>query len=171
MVSPRRRRLALFGAVGLAAGLAGLWHGSRTNAPHPLEGIKLPDAQGSIRDLGEWRGKALVLNFWATWCTPCREEIPMLVEARRSYAAQGVEIIGIAVDNAANVRQFTETFKIEYPILIADASGLDLTRKLGNAAGGLPYTAFVDRSGRLVTTKLGGLSRAELDAALSKIVR
>jgi len=161
----------LLGAAGLAAALAGLWFGLHTATPPPLEGIKFQDVHGNMRDLREWRGKVVVLNFWATWCAPCREEIPMLIQAHESYRPQGVEIVGIAIDNASKVLEFTKTFQINYPILVADASGLDLVRQLGNASGGLPYTVFVDRDGRPVSSKVGALKRADLDAALSKIGR
>lgn len=169
-MSRSRRRLALFGAVGLAAAGAGLWLGLRAGAPSPLDGVRFPDLSGSMRDLAEWRGNVLVLNFWATWCAPCREEIPMLVQARESYAPQGVEIVGIAIDNAAKVREFAAAARITYPILLADGSGLDFMRALGNSAGGLPYTVFVDQAGRPARSKLGALTRAELDAILSQLL-
>lgn len=171
MTSRGRRRLALFGAVGLAAAAAGLWLGLRAGAPSPLHGVRFPDLNGGMRDLAEWRGKVLVLNFWATWCAPCREEIPMLVQARESYAPQGVEIVGIAIDNAAKVREFSATTPISYPVLLADGAGLDLVRALGNSAGGLPYTVFVDQGGRPARSKLGALTRAELDSILSQMLK
>jgi thiol-disulfide isomerase/thioredoxin len=170
-MSRSRRRLALFGAVALAAAGAGLWLGLRAGAPSPLDGVGFPDLNGRMRDLAEWRGKVLVLNFWATWCAPCREEIPMLVQAREAYAPQGVEIVGIAIDNAAKVREFTANTPISYPVLVADGSGLDLVRALGNSAGGLPYTVFVDQDGRPARSRLGALTRAELDAILSQMLR
>jgi len=110
-----------------------------------------------------------VCNFWATWCAPCREEMPLLLSARAKYASKGVEIVGIAVDNAAKVREFSTALGITYPILLAEADGLELMRKLGNAAGGLPYTVFLDREGRPVEHKLGALKAAELDRILTEM--
>ena len=91
--------------------------------------------------------------------------------AREKYAAFGVEIVGIAIDNASKVRDFTASFKISYPILVAEADGLDLMRKLGNRAGGLPYTVVADRQGRVVERKLGALKQADLDAILGPLTR
>jgi thiol-disulfide isomerase/thioredoxin len=112
-----------------------------------------------------------VLNFWATWCAPCREEIPLLVSARQKYGPAGVEIVGIAIDNVAKVGEFAATFRISYPVLLAEADGLDLMRQLGNTGGGLPYTVIADRDGRPVHRKLGALKETELDGFLGPLVR
>jgi thiol-disulfide isomerase/thioredoxin len=113
----------------------------------------------------------VVCNFWATWCAPCREEIPLLVAARQKYGPAGVEVVGIAIDNAAKVRQFSASFHISYPVLLAEADGLDLMRQLGNSGGGLPYTVVADRQGALVHRKLGALKLGELDAWLEPLTR
>lgn len=168
-MSPSRRRIALLGACALAAATAGLWFGARV-APSPLEGVRFPDLQGRARDLAEWRGKVVVVNFWATWCTPCREEMPLLQQVRESHAKRGVEIVGIAIDSASKVAEFSSTYGISYPILISGAEGLDLIQKLGNKASALPYTVFLDRSGRPVRSKLGILNKAELEAILSDML-
>ena len=112
-----------------------------------------------------------VINFWATWCAPCREEIPLLVASRQKYGASGVEVVGIAIDNAAKVREFSATFKISYPVLLAEAEGLDLMRRVGNTGGGLPYTVITDRQGKLQHRKLGALKQDELDRLLAPMVR
>jgi thiol-disulfide isomerase/thioredoxin len=111
-----------------------------------------------------------VCNFWATWCLPCREEIPLLMQVRSRYAANGTEVVGIGIDHAAKIQQFAREFGITYPLLVADASGLDLMRKLGNQAGGLPYTVVVDRNGAIAYRRLGLLRAAELTARLDKMV-
>ena len=93
----------------------------------------------------------------------------MLIAARVKYAVSGLEIVGIAVDNPGNVRQFAASFKISYPVLLAEADGLDLMRKLGNSAVGLPYTVVADRQGGIVHRKLGALKQADLDAVLARL--
>ena len=112
----------------------------------------------------------LVCNFWATWCAPCREEIPVLMAARQKYGPKTLEIVGIAVDRAAKVGEFARSLGISYPVLVSDAEGLELMRKLGNEGGGLPYTVFVDRQGVVAHRKLGALKSAELEGILEPLI-
>jgi thiol-disulfide isomerase/thioredoxin len=180
-----RRETLILGAAGLAAAAAGFLLGplilrsagsGETGEGTAAETLALgsavlPDLAGQSRKLSEWRGRILVCNFWATWCAPCREEIPMLMAARAKYAASGVEIVGIAVDNAANVGQFSSSLKISYPVLLAEASGLDLMRRLGNSTGGLPYTVVADRQGGVIRRKLGAMKQEDLEAILAPLAR
>ena len=184
-MKPGRREALILGAAGLAAAAAGFLLGPlvlRSTGSNgsgeaagagdiALRSASLPDLAGQVRKLGEWRGRVLVCNFWATWCAPCRDEIPMLMETKAKHASSGLEIVGIAIDNPANVRQFSASFKISYPILLAEADGLDLMRKLGNSGGGLPYTVVADRQGAIVHRKLGALKQAELEAVLAPLAR
>jgi thiol-disulfide isomerase/thioredoxin len=171
-MAPGRRELLILGGAGLAAAAAGflvgplLLHLGGDGDDKALAAATFSDLEGRPRNLAEWRGKVLVCNFWATWCAPCREEIPLLVAARQKYGVGGVEIVGIAIDNGAKVREFAATFRISYPVLLAEANGLDLMRRLGNQGGGLPYTVIADRKGRVVHRKLGALKEAELDSLL-----
>jgi thiol-disulfide isomerase/thioredoxin len=119
--------------------------------------------------LSQWRGQVVVLNFWATWCAPCREEIPDFVALRTQYRPNGVEFIGIAIDNSASVEQFLQRLPVNYPILIGEGAAHRLARQLGNPSGALPYTIVLDRSGDVVLSHLGRLSRATLESALRKI--
>jgi thiol-disulfide isomerase/thioredoxin len=171
----RRREALILGGVAVAAAAAGFLAGPLLLNRPPQGGAQLAaatftDLQGKARRIGEWRGRILVVNFWATWCHPCREEIPMLMEARAKYAHKGVEIVGIAIDHAAKVQEYSQNVKISYPILIADARGLDLVRELGNRAGGLPYTVFLDRQGQPGKSKLGALKQGELEALLDEML-
>lgn len=161
-----RREALLLGAaaVGAAAlgGLAGaLVHQSGSGAA-ALLAARYPDLDGQVRRLLDWRGRVLICNFWATWCAPCREEVPLLVSAKRQWAYKGLEIVGIGVDSAANLREFSQTYQINYPVLVADGSALELIRKLGNRSGGLPFTVILDRTGALVGQHIGALSEADL---------
>lgn len=180
-----RREALILGAAGLAAAAAGFLLGpmllestagrgtdeGAAAANAALRSATLVDIAGRPRKLSEWLDRVLVCNFWATWCSPCREEIPLLMAAREKYASSGIEIVGIAIDNAAKVGEFSISFNISYPILIAEADGLDLMRKLGNSTGGLPYTVIADRRGSIVHRKLGAFQRGDLDAILAPLAR
>lgn len=171
-----RRELLILAAAGLAAGATGFLAGpallriTGDGDGKALWSASFADLQGRVRRMAEWEGRVLVCNFWATWCAPCREEIPLLMAVREKYAPLGVEIIGIAVDNAAKVVEFAASFKITYPILVAETNGLDLIRQLGNKGGGLPYTVVSDRKGNLVHRKLGALKEAEVEGFLRPLV-
>ncbi len=174
MALSRRDALILAG-IGVAAVTAGALVAprmlqSRAGAA-ALRAARFPGLDGKLRRIAEWQGKVLVCNFWATWCPPCREEIPLLVSERDALASKGLEIVGIAIDSAANVVEFVKMTEISYPILIADASGIELMRELGNQSGALPYTVFLDRDGAIVARKLGALHRPELQRILQKLLR
>ena len=174
-MTPGRRDALILGAVAAGAALVGAVSGAlilqSRNGTVELLSASFADQRGKSRRLVEWRGKALVVNFWASWCTPCREEIPLLNAAQQQHESRGLQVVGIAIDNAANVGEFTRKIPISYPVLIADASGIDLMRELGNRAGGLPFNVLLDRQGRLVARKLGAYSAPELQAALDELLR
>ena len=171
----RRRDALILAGVGVAAAAAGALSGvlylqSRSGAAGLLA-ARLNDLDGKPRRLLEWEGRALLCNFWATWCAPCREEVPLLVAAKQHMTASGPEIIGIGIDRADNIRQFATTYKINYPLLIGGATVIGVLRELGNASGALPYTVALDRSGALVYRKLGALTDAELRQVLASLIR
>jgi thiol-disulfide isomerase/thioredoxin len=172
---PARRDFLILGGVGLAAAVTGAIVGplvlqSESGAADLLS-ARYPDVAGVPRQLSEWRGRVLVCNFWATWCAPCREEVPMLIETRTRYAPKGAEVVGIGIDNAAKIRQFAADYKINYPVLVADATGLDLMRKVGNQMGGLPYTVVLDRTGSIGYRRLGILKDSELQKVVEGMLR
>jgi thiol-disulfide isomerase/thioredoxin len=174
MALSRREWLVLSG-VGAAAALAGAVVGpillqSRSGAAD-LQLVPLPDLTGHTRQISEWRGKIVLVNFWATWCAPCREEIPMLISLHEMYSSSGLEIVGIAVDSVSNVIEYASKYGIMYPVLIADAGGIDVMRKLGNAAGALPYTVVLDRRGVIVSRKLGILRRSEVEHQIKEMLK
>ncbi len=124
---------------------------------------KLPDLQGKSQTLGQWDRKLLVLNFWATWCGPCKEEIPILAKLQAKYGERGLQIVGIAADSAINVANFAQNTEINYPLLIDEAGALQLSKRLGNRLGLLPHTVVFSPGGEVIYTKLGAISEAELD--------
>lgn len=134
-----------------------------------LTNAQVTDLAGKKRNLNEWQGRILVLNFWATWCEPCREEIPAFMKVRDKMLRSGVEFVGIAIDQAAKVAQFAKAIGVNYPLLLAGGDGLDLMRKLGNPSGGLPFTIVFDREGSITFRNLGALSGPKIEAQLVRI--
>jgi len=177
-MASRRRDALILGTAGVAAAAAGALAGvlalqARSGAAQLL-GARFTDLDGRPRRLlDEAKGRALLCNFWATWCAPCREEIPLLVAAKQklgSSGSYGVEIVGIAIDSVDKIRQFAATYKINYPLLVADATAVNLLRALGNKSGGLPYTVALHGSGALAERHLGALKEADLRQVLARLV-
>jgi len=170
----RREILALVG-VGLAAAAAGAVLGpfalQSTSGASELLSTVFPDLAGQPRRLREWHGRAAACNFWATWCAPCREEIPLLITLYDKYRKQGLDIVGIGVDKLPNIVEFAANLKITYPLLVGDARALDLMRSLGNEAGALPYSVILDRQGTVTYRKLGAFRQGELDAIVTPLLR
>jgi thiol-disulfide isomerase/thioredoxin len=165
-------------ALALGAGVA-WWRGSvrggsRTDAD-ALYALTFADADGVAQPLAQWRGVLLVVNFWATWCAPCVEEMPALNGIREAYRERGVEVIGIGVDNAEKIRAFRDRLGIGLPLLVAGAGGSELARALGNLAGVLPYTVLVTPAGAIQQRRIGQIQPDELkswlEAALGAAAR
>ena len=122
-----------------------------------------------MHKLDEWHGKLLLLNFWATWCTPCLHEIPELVKLQKQYAARGLQIIGPAVDDPGAVRSMLGPLGINYPVLTGTPDGMiDLMEKLGNGPGGLPFSVVVSPDGLLIDRHLGEFTPAELSKLIEQ---
>ncbi|MBI4984877.1 MAG: TlpA family protein disulfide reductase [Rhodocyclales bacterium] len=166
-----RGRAARLGAIVwlLAAGAAAA---AEATVATPLFDSSLHDTEDRPAALAAWRGKPLVVNFWARWCMPCRKEIPELIRARARFKARGVEVLGIGLeDDAAAVREFARTLAINYPLLLAKNQGIALMQALGNAQAGLPFTLAVDRRGNVVYRKLGMVTAADTEAAFAAALR
>jgi thiol-disulfide isomerase/thioredoxin len=127
---------------------------------------RLNDDSGTLQPIEQWRGKILVVNFWATWCQPCREEMPAFSRLQTKYAQHGVQFIGIALDSASRVAAFRASLPISYPLLIAENEGSALTQQMGNSRLALPYTLVIEKNGEVRLTRLGRLAEADLDAML-----
>lgn len=122
----------------------------------------LPDPHGQTHALAQWRGKRVLLNFWATWCIPCRKEMPALMAAQKAHDTDKVRIVGIAMDDATAVRAFLKQTPLNYPVLIGIGARPDPTVLFGDTRGALPYSVLIDASGRIVDTHLGVLDDQQL---------
>ncbi len=165
--------LVVAGAA-LAAGYgAALWW---RPAPPPADASQaapvdftLNDLSGRPRQLSEWRGRPLLLNFWATWCAPCREEIPLFMDMQQRHAATGLQIVGVALDQLRDVEDFVAKFNVSYPVLLADDGTLDLMRRYGNPIASLPYSVIFRADGSIAHRKLGAFRPAELEQVLASL--
>lgn len=136
--------------------------------PTDVPNLTLADADGVKHSLSEWKGRPLLINFWATWCDPCRREIPLLKALRHERAADGVEVIGIAVDFRDAVQHYARAMAIDYPVLVGEQDGLDAIASFGMDTV-FPFTVFSDRRGRIVTLKIGELRPDEAHFILDQV--
>ena len=168
-------------AVAVAFAAAGLlvyqWqHGGLAAGPDPvasgqrLLSARLNGLDGNLQSIEQWRGKVLIVNFWATWCAPCREEIPEFVKTQAKFSANGVQFVGIAVDTAERVAIYAKEMGINYPLLIGGIETMDLARDVGDRAGVLPFSLIIDRTGRVVTTVIGVLKPERLEKELQPLI-
>lgn len=133
-----------------------------------LFATRLDDAEGKPVSFAQWHGKTLIVNFWATWCPPCREEMPAFSRLQTKYGANGVQFVGIALDTSDNVKAFSSKHPVSYPLPIANSDTSELTRRLGNSQLALPYSVILGPGGEVLMTRLGRVSESELDALLQK---
>ncbi len=132
--------------------------------------FEIADLEGQLRNVSEWDGQVLLINFWATWCPPCKKEMPAFIELQEQYAEQGFKVIGIALDDLQSVQDFADTLGVNYPLLIAEYDGIDLSRSYGNHVGALPFSAFVDRQGKIISTHMGELSKTQVEAIIKPLL-
>ena len=181
--------IALAAAAGLAAFLLSRSLEEERKAPPPaarqaakpapaapdkggeaLLAMRYPDLEGREQSLSQWKGKVLIVNFWATWCEPCKKEIPEFVKVQAKFGAKGVQFVGIALDDREKVQAMSRELGINYPVLIAPISAIEASRDAGNDKSALPFTAILDRNGRVASSKLGGLDESSLEAVISKLI-
>jgi thiol-disulfide isomerase/thioredoxin len=168
----QRRELLVLGGAGAAAAVAGGIVGAlaiqSASGAGKLLSASFSDLSGRPRRLSEWLGRVVLFNFWATWCAPCREEMPVLEAAARNY---GFSAVGIGIDSAAKIGEFAAKYGIRYEMLVASADAIQLMKELGNSSGGLPFSLLLDRRGRVVYRKLGPFAEAELRGIVAPLLR
>jgi thiol-disulfide isomerase/thioredoxin len=161
---------AIAAVIALALGIGFASWALKAPDATALLALSLPDTQGAAQPMRQWRGKVLVVNFWATWCEPCRQEMPEFVRAQREFGAQGVQFVGIAIDQRDKVAQFAKELDLNYPALIGGYEAVDLSKPLGNRLAALPFTVVFDRQSRVAHTHLGPLKPAELRSILTNLL-
>lgn len=178
----RVRTLVLFAAAAITATTGGvvyhLWSradGAAAAVPgavvEQIYAARLADLKGGTQTVGQWQGRVLVVNFWATWCTPCREEIPGFARLQERYGSRGLQFVGIAIDQPDKVAEFSREFQINYPLLIGGLESMELMRQAGNRAGVLPYTLLIDRKGKLISREPGGLKEGRLEQLVQPLLQ
>ena len=173
--------LIVAGAAGFGLQRAMINHENQNLAPEmpatqasvvgqPRPEFAFKDIEGQTRNINEWDGKVLLVNFWATWCPPCKKEIPAFMELQDQYAEQGFQIIGIAIDDEQSVIDFADTMGINYPIMAAELAAMEVSRRYGNRINALPFSAFVGRDGKIALTKPGELSKEETEKVIQSLL-
>jgi thiol-disulfide isomerase/thioredoxin len=137
--------------------------------PDRLPQFSLEDTAGKVTPIGSFADKSLIINFWATWCAPCRSEIPLLQTLHTDWADRGMSVIGIAVDHRQPVLEFAKRFKITYPLLIGEQDALDAAAALGVGSPVFPFTVFTDRRGEVVALYIGELHKPQAELILSQV--
>ena len=179
-----KKHLAAYVGVALLFAASGAWVGYNKQNAAPitqtapagvtgpvaaLYGQTLPDAKGAPTALAQYKGKAMLVNFWAPWCAPCVQEMPELSELAAGELGKKLQVIGIGIDSPSNIAAFSDKYKITYPVLVAGMSGTDLSRQFGNTGGGLPYTVLIGADGQVKKTYLGRLKFDELRKDLATL--
>ncbi|MGZ8175574.1 MULTISPECIES: TlpA family protein disulfide reductase [Methylobacter] len=149
-------------ALSLGVTARHLFSSAEKTTPSALPPFNLPDLSGRQRNIAEWQGKVLVINFWATWCPPCLKEIPDFVALQEQYAAKGVQFIGIALEDKKPVAKYLSATAINYPILLGGDNGVTLAHQLGNSVDAVPYTLIVDRQGQIISRHPGEFSKEQI---------
>ena len=130
----------------------------------------LPDTEGKMRKFKEWDGKVVLLNFWATWCPPCRREMPAFIQLKDKYGKQGFQVVGVAIDRKDPVIDFTDGIGVNYPILFGQDAAMEITSNYGNRFGQLPYSVLIDRKGMIRFIRRGELTYKDAEEQIKKLL-
>jgi len=173
-VAMNRRQLLIICGISLIALLGGIftsqWISKTGLASEPsvmaffANPWQTPD--GKAANTAEWQGKVLVVNFWASWCPPCVEEMPTLDLLQQEFLKQNVLFVGIGIDSPSNVREFLKITPVTYPIVIGGLEGSNLSKQMGNTQGALPFTVIINSKGKASYSKLGKIDEEELRKAI-----
>ncbi len=136
----------------------------------PRPDFTLPDLSGKPRSIDEWNGKVVLINFWATWCPPCRREIPGFIELKEQYGPQGFEIIGIAIDTPDLVQDYADAIGINYPVLHGQLDANQISVAYGNRSGSLPFSVLINRDGKIHSMRIGELPKSLLEEQLKTLL-
>lgn len=169
-MGPTRRLIyaALVLLLGVAFGAGGiLWYQDEPGRVRPA--FTLPDLQGERRSITEWDGEVIVLNFWASWCPPCREEIPLFNALQTRFDGRGVQFLGVAVDRRESIETFLADQPLEYPTLHGIGAAMEVQARYGSDSGALPYTVVIDRDGRIRHVFARQVHEGELGPILSDL--
>jgi len=139
-----------------------------TRAPHRPD-FSLPDLDGNLQSIDNWNGKVIMVNFWATWCPPCRREIPAFIRLYDDYKDRGFVILGIAIDDPQSVQDFVDPTGINYPILLGEDAGIDISSAYGNRLSALPFTVFINREGRIIASRRQELSYEQAETLIKPL--
>lgn len=134
-------------------------------------GATLTGLDGTPQAMSQWRGKIVVVNFWATWCMPCRDEIPELIDTYAAYQKKDFVILGVAIDEIEKVTAFSKEFNINYPVLIGEFDAFTLTEAMGNPQGALPFTVTIGRDGTIADTHLGRIKKKQIEEIITPMLQ
>ncbi len=182
---PKLSQIILFCAAAIVALSAGVWlrahfmDGPQQPLPENISkqgaeailAANLPDLQGVSQAVSQWKGNVIVANFWATWCTPCREEIPEFIALQQQYRDQGLMIVGIAIDQEEKVIPYSKEFGINYPVLIGGLKAMSFAEAAGNQMSVLPYTVVFDKQGNITDTFLGRVHKKTLEKSILPLLQ
>jgi len=172
---PRTRRVLILAGLLLLTGwlllaLSGKLSNSTGDSTESLYASSFVDKMGTPQPISQWRGKILVVNFWASWCPPCLEEMPSLNQFHQQYQAKGVQVMGISTEDINALKKFEQQLKLDYPILAGDAEAMSLAQSLGNDRSILPFTVIIDKSGKIAQIVFGKLEKTTLEKVVTPLL-
>ena len=162
------KKIILPAIIALIALVAGIFVQRAAQTPvesvtaQPALDFSFPDVNDKMLAISDWRGKVLVINFWATWCAPCLQEIPEFMKLQAEYQARGLQFIGVAIDEKQPVQAYLQRIDINYPVMLAGDAGIALSQQLGNVINAVPFTLIVNQAGQIVYRQPGELSNAQI---------